>query len=159
MQRSRFRAVRNALIVCTAAIFCTSAAGCFGRFRLTNAVYDFNKSASPSPVVRSLLMFGLVVVLVYPVTLFVDWVFVNTFDFLNGTDQVAVNTLPDGTKLEMAKVDADTVHVRHVDPQGQERSFDIVRVGPNAGYVRAADGRILGSVERLSDGRILQQAR
>ncbi|HVU53329.1 MAG TPA: DUF3332 family protein [Polyangia bacterium] len=141
-----------------AALFTTTAAGCFGRFRLTNAVYDFNKSASPSPVVRSLLMFAMILIPVYPVSLFVDWVFVNTIDFINGTNQVAVKTLPDGTKLEMAKLDADTVRVRHVDAQGEERSFDLVRVGPKAGYVRAADGRIVGSAEQLADGRIIQQA-
>jgi len=71
---------------------------------------------------------------------------------------VAVETLPDGTKFELAKVDADTVHVRRVEASGKETSFDIVRVGPDAGYLRTTDGRILGSVERLSDGRLLQQS-
>jgi len=56
------------------------------------------------------------------------------------------------------KVDADTVRVRHVDLRGKETSFDVVRVGDHAGYVRAADGRILGNVERLSDGRLVQAA-
>jgi hypothetical protein len=58
----------------------------------------------------------------------------------------------------MAKLDDDTVRVRQIDTSGRERSFDIVRVGKDAGYLRSTDGRILGSVERLSDGRIFQQA-
>jgi hypothetical protein len=159
MQKSQFRRARNALALGLAALFTTTAAGCFGRFRLTNAIYDFNKGASSSPVIRSLLMFGLIVIPVYELSLFIDWVFVNTIDFLSGTNQVAVKTLPDGTKLEMAKLDADTVHVRQVSPSGEERSFDIVRVGPNAGYVRDANGRIIGSAEQLPDGRIIEQAR
>ena len=51
------------------------------------------------------------------------------------------------------------MRVRQVDPAGRERTFDIVRVGPDAGYVRTSDGRIIGTTERLSDGRLLQQAR
>jgi hypothetical protein len=159
MREARSRRVREAFVLGLLALFTTTAAGCFGRFRLTNAVYDFNKTASPSPIVRSLLMFAMVLIPVYPVCLFVDWIFVNTIDFINGTDQVAVKTLPDGTKLEMAKLDAETVRVRHVDAKGNATSFDLVRVGPNAGYVRDADGRILGSAEQLPDGRIVRQAR
>ena len=82
----------------------------------------------------------------------------HVLDFFNGTNKVADRTLPDGSTVHMAKLDADTVRVRHVDPAGKETSFDIVRVGPDAGYVRDANGRIVGSVERLSDGRILRQA-
>jgi hypothetical protein len=158
MRQSRFGWLRNALVLGLAALFATTAAGCFGRFRAMNAVYDFNKSASSSGVVRSLLFFAMIVIPIYEIAFLADWIVLNTLDFFNGTNQVAVKTLPDGTKVEMAKLDADTVHVRRVDPAGKESSFDIVRVGPNAGYVRGADGRIVGSVERLSDGSLLQQA-
>jgi hypothetical protein len=159
MRQARWRRLRDALVLCVAAVFLTTAAGCFGRFRAVNAVYDFNKSASDSSVVRSLLMCALVVIPVYEVAFFIDVLVLHVMDFFNGTNKVAVETLPDGTKLELAKLDADTVRVRQVDPAGRERTFDIVRAGPEAGYVRAADGRILESVERLSDGRLLRQVR
>jgi hypothetical protein len=155
MQKSRFR---NALVLGLAVTFSVTAAGCFGRFRAVNAVYDFNKSASSNAVVRSLLMWALVIIPVYEVSFLIDAIVLNVVDFFNGTTVAAVKTMPDGSKLEMAKVDADTVHVRRVDPTGKETSFDVVRVGQDAGYVRGADGRIVGSVERLPDGRILQQA-
>ena len=158
MQKSRFRGARNALVLGLAAIFCTTAAGCFGRFRLVNGVYDFNKSASDSMVVRSLVTFALVVIPVYFFAFLIDWIVLNVVDFFNGTSGVADKTMPDGSTVHMAKLDADTVRVRHVDTAGKETTFDIVRVGPDAGYVRSADGHIVGSVERLSDGRLLQQA-
>jgi hypothetical protein len=158
MRRVRFKRIRDALVLALAVSFATTAAGCFGRFRAVNAVYDFNKSASPSPVVRSLLLFALVFIPVYELAFLADWIVLNVVDFLNGSNTVAVQTLPDGGKVELAKLDKDTVRVREVDAQGRESSFDIVRVGPDAGYVRDSSGHIVGSVERLSDGRLLQRA-
>ncbi|HVR00697.1 MAG TPA: DUF3332 family protein [Polyangia bacterium] len=159
MRQQRWRRLRDALVLGLTAVFLTTAAGCFGRFRAMNAVYDFNRTASDNAVVRSLLLFAMLVIPVYAIAFLADWIVLNTLDFLNGTNKVAVQTLPDGSKVELAKLDADTVRVRQVDPAGRETSFDIVRVGANAGYVRGPDGRIVGSVERLSDGRLIQQAR
>jgi ferric-dicitrate binding protein FerR (iron transport regulator) len=159
MRQPRWRRLRDALVLGLAAVFLTTAAGCFGRFRAMNAVYDFNRTASDNAVVRSLLLFAMLVVPVYAIAFLADWIVLNTLDFLNGTNKVAVQTLPDGSKVELAKLDADTVRVRQVDPAGREASFDIVRVGANAGYLRGPDGRIVGSVERLSDGRLVRQAR
>jgi hypothetical protein len=157
MLTTRYKRLRNALVIGLTAVLFTTAAGCFGRFRAVNAVYDFNKSASPNPVVRSLLLFAMLVIPVYFIAFLADWIVLNTVDFFNGTGQVADKTLPDGTTVHLAKVDADTVRVRHVDAAGHETSFDIVRVGADAGYLRA-NGRIVGSVERLPDGRLVQQA-
>jgi Domain of unknown function (DUF3332) len=162
MQRPRFRHVRNAIVLGLAATFATTAAGCFGtgRFRAMNTIYDFNKSVSDNGVVRSLVMVGLLIIPVYEISFLVDAIVLNTMDFFNGGGgkMAETKTLPDGTKLMMAKVDADTVRVRHVDRQGQETSFDVVRVGNHAGFVRAADGRIVGNVEKLSDGRLVEAA-
>jgi hypothetical protein len=157
MQKSRSR-LRDALVLGVVVVFANTAAGCFGRFRAVNAVYDFNKESSPNPVVRSLVTFALVVIPVYFFAFLIDWIVLNVVDFFNGTNQVADKTLPDGSTVHMAKLDADTVRVSHVDATGKETSFDIVRVGGNAGYVRDGSGRIVGSVEQLSDGRLLQQA-
>ena len=159
MRQPRWRRIRDALVLGLSAVFLTTAAGCFGRFRAVNAVYDFNRQASDSAVVRSLLLFAMLVVPVYAVAFLVDWIVLNTLDFFNGTNKVAAQDLPDGSRVELAKLDADTVRVRQVDPVGRETSFDIVRVGASAGYVRGPDGRIVGSVERLSDGRVIRQAR
>jgi hypothetical protein len=151
--------VGRAIVLGMSALLLTSAAGCYGRFRAMNAVYDFNRSASDNTIVRSLLMWGLIFIPVYQVAFLVDAVVLNMLDFFNGTNRVAqTQSLPDGSEIQTARVDADTVRVRHVDRAGKESSFDVVRVGPNAGYLRAADGRIVGSVERLPDGRLIQTA-
>jgi hypothetical protein len=130
------------------------AAGCFGRFRAVGAVYDFNKSASDSTVVRSLLMVALVFIPVYEVAFLADVLVLHVLDFFNGTNQVAEERLPDGSRVQLARLDGDTVRVRHLDAQGRERAFDVVRVGAHAGYVRAA-GRIVATAERLPDGQLV----
>jgi len=158
MGTSRRRRFHEALALGLTAVVVTTAAGCYGRFRAINAVYDFNKQASDSTVVRSLLMCALILNPVYEVAFLADVLVLHVLDFFNGTNQVATETLPDGSKIVMAKVDADTVRVRHVDAQGRQTSVDVVRVGANAGYVRAANGKIVGSVERLPDGRLVERA-
>jgi hypothetical protein len=117
-----------------AALFATTAAGCFGQFRAVHAVYDFNRQASDSAVVRSLLQVALIVVPVYIVAALVDMLVLHVLDFINGTNPVAVETLPDGSALHMARIDAKTVRVRHVDKQGRESSFELER---------GADGRLV----------------
>jgi len=154
----RQRRYRGAILLALGVAFLTSTAGCFGRFRAMNAIYDFNKSASNNGVVRSLLMCAMIIIPVYEVTFLVDAIVLNTLDFFNEPNAVAkTETLPDGSELRLARLDGDSVRVRRVDAQGNETSFEIVRVGENAGYVRAADGRIVGAVERLPDGRLVQR--
>jgi hypothetical protein len=159
MRQTGKRRVRDAIVVGLGLVFLTTAGtGCFGRFRAMNAVYDFNKSASSNTIVRSLLMWAMIIIPVYGVTFLVDVIVLNTLDFFNGGGVAQNQTLPDGSQLKMARLDGDSVRVRHVDVNGRETSFDVVRVGENAGYVRAADGRIVGQLERLPDGRLIQQA-
>ena len=158
MTSTRWRRARNAIVLGVAALFATTAAGCFGRFRAVNAVYDFNRSASDNTVIRSLLLLAFVAIQVYTVAFVIDWIVLNPLDFVNGTNKVATETLPDGSEVRMAKLDADTVRVTHVDKTGHAKSVDVVRAGPNAGFVRATDGRILGTVERLPDGRFVEKA-
>lgn len=131
------RRAPRAIVLGLAALFATTATGCFGRFRAVRAVYDFNREATDNPVVRSLLQAAMIVLPVYFVAVLADVLVLHVLDFFNGTNQVASQTLPDGSQLHLAKVDGDTVRVRHVDLQGRTTSFDI------AG---------------LSDGRVVQRS-
>jgi uncharacterized protein DUF3332 len=154
----RQRRVRGAILLALGVAFLSTTAGCFGRFRAMHAVYDFNKAASDNGVVRSLLMCAMIVIPVYEVTFLVDAIVLNTLDFFNEPNAVAKSeTLPDGSELRLARIDGDSVRVRRIDASGRETSFDVVRVGANAGFVRAGDGRIVGAVERLPDGRLVRR--
>jgi hypothetical protein len=154
----RLRRVRNAILLPLIVMFSGAAAGCFGRFPAMTAIYGFNKSASSNRVVQSLLLIGLTIIPVYFVGFLVDALVLNVIDFFGGTNVASkTQTLADGSTVELTRVDADTVRVRHVDAAGHEDSFEIVRVGDNAGYVRR-DGRLLGMVEQLPDGQLVRRA-
>jgi hypothetical protein len=153
------RRIRNAVLVGVVACFCVAAAGCFGRFPLTSAVYGFNQRASSNRVVQSLVMIALIVIPVYEVSMLVDALVLNVVDFLGGGSSHAANstrTLADGSTVELHRIDANTVHVRRVDAQGREQSFEVALAGPNAGTLRGANGRVLGTVEQLPDGRLIE---
>lgn len=154
----RSRRARNAILLAVIALFSTAATGCFGRFPAMTALYGFNKNASSNIVVRSLLLIGMTIIPVYFIGFLVDALVLNVVDYFNGTTVASkTQTLADGSIIQLTPVDADTVRVRHVDPTGHEESFDIVRVAGNAGYVRRADGRMLGMIEQLPDGRVVQR--
>ncbi|HVZ73547.1 MAG TPA: DUF3332 family protein [Polyangia bacterium] len=160
MTKRTKRILRHSILFGSLMVLLSQTTGCFGtgRFRAINTIYDFNKSASDNGVVRSLLMVGMIIIPVYEIAGLVDILVLNTIDFFNGGKVASTETLPDGSKVMMAKIDADTVRVRHVDVNGKETSFDVVRVGDKAGFVRDADGHVLGNVERLSDGRLVTGA-
>jgi hypothetical protein len=152
--------VRNVIVLSTAILFSTAVSGCFGPFPAVSGVYGFNKSAASSRIVQSLLMVAMVIIPVYEVASLIDILVLNVVDFFKGGGSIAskTETLADGSVVELTRVDADTVHVRRVDTTGREEAFDLVRVGDNAGFVRRADGKMLGMVEALPDGRLVHRA-
>jgi hypothetical protein len=155
----RLHRLRNAILLSVTVLFSGAAAGCFGRFPAMTALYGFNKTASSNRVVQSLLLIGMVIIPVYEVGFLVDALVLNVVDFFGGSTVASkTQTLADGSTVEMTRVDGDTVRVRHVDAAGREDAFEIVRVGGNAGYVRGADGRMLGMVEQLPDGSLVRRA-
>jgi len=82
-------------------------------------------------------MCALILIPVYEIAALIDILVLHTLDFINGTNQVATEALPDGSVVHMARLDARTVRVTHVDKAGRSRSFE---------------------VERLSDGRVVEKA-
>lgn len=148
---SRFRRAATAFAL---AGCLTGAVGCFGRFRLVNAVYDFNRGVGHK-LAESLIMWGLIIIPVYPLAALGDILIFNVIDFFGGAN-IAVQTqkLPDGSVVTLEPVDAQTLRLRHVDATGRVQSVEIVKVGDKAGYLRRPDGAIVGMVEQLPDGRL-----
>ena len=146
----------------------TTSTGCYGHFKLVNSVRDFNEGVGPNRVLRSLIMWGMVIIPIYEVAWLGDVLIFNVVEFFNAgpTGTVAGSaerrqTLPDGTEVRVARVAPDTVRIRRTDTAGRQETVDIVKVGDHAGYVRRADGadtggKIIASVEELSDGRLIE---
>jgi hypothetical protein len=150
--------LRKAIALGAVALCLGTASGCFGRFRLVNGVYDFNREVNHK-LARSLVMIGLIIIPVYFFAALGDILIFNVIEFYDGGVVVAqTQKLEDGSTVKVERVDADTLRIRRVDAAGNVGSVEIVKVGDKAGYVRASDGRILGMVEQLPDGRVVQTA-
>ncbi|HEX3698870.1 MAG TPA: DUF3332 family protein [Polyangia bacterium] len=156
------RGLRDTILLAAVGLALTSSIGCYGHFKLVNAVRDFNEGVGPNRVMRSLVMWGLVIIPVYEFAWLGDVLVFNAIEFFNADPTAASataekrQTLPDGTEVRIARVGADTVRIRHTDAAGLDQAVDIVRIGDRAGYVRRPGGAIVGTVEQLPDGRLME---
>jgi hypothetical protein len=130
------------------------AAGCFGRFPLTRAVYNFNKDLSEDEIVRSVTLWALVVVPVYGVATLGDVLVVHLIEFWSG-ERVDVTraTEADGTVVAL-EPSAD----------GREATLTVTRDGAvlsRATFVRTSAvelevrdgaGKLVGKVVRTEGG-------
>ena len=131
--------------------------GCFGRFRLTTAVYQFNKSFN-NKFAQELVFLGMHVIPIYEVAILADAFVFNVIDFWTAGSHVArVDTHPDGSQTEIARVSDNVVRVRHQSADGRLEEIELVQVGESSGYVRRPDGTRLASLERLPDGTFHSQ--
>jgi hypothetical protein len=87
------KAIRYASMVLGAAML-IQVQGCYGNFTLTRKVYAWNGSVGDKWI-RSLVMFVLCIIPVYPVAGLVDYVLLNTIEFWTGSNPV---TLREGDK-------------------------------------------------------------
>ena len=64
---------------------------CYGSFRLTNALYDWNGRVSQTKFVNELVFIALNIVPVYGVAFFADMVVLNAIEFWSGSNPIASN--------------------------------------------------------------------
>lgn len=136
---------------------CTvTAAGCWGRFRIFSAVYEFNKGVG-NRFLRSLVMVLLVVIPVYEIAAIVDILILNVVEFWTGDAIAREQILPDGTHLVMERVATDVLRVRWTDRDGRVHETEIVKVAERAGLIRRIDGSPVATVEETADGHIARR--
>ncbi len=64
--------------------------GCIGSFKLTNNLYDWNKSLD-GKALQEVVFFAFVIIPVYEVTLFIDGVILNSIEFWSGNNPMSMN--------------------------------------------------------------------
>jgi hypothetical protein len=133
------------------AIFALTAAGCFGTFRLTRAVYGFNNDIN-NKIARTLVMWGMVIIPVYEVAALVDALIFNVIEFWSDRSVASEATAAGGTRVAMTRVAPDVMRVRVTEPGGRTDELEIVKVGERAGLVRRPGGAIVATVELGPDG-------
>lgn len=152
------RQIRRPVLVASLLLATVTTTGCFGRFRLVRAVYDFNEGIG-NKFARSLVTWAMIIVPVYGVAGLIDFVVLNTVEFWTGAPVAqGTQTLPDGTSVAFDRVSPEVLRVRVTERDGRWHEVEMVKVGERAGYVRRADGTIVAQVEETVDGRIVARA-
>ncbi|HVG61003.1 MAG TPA: DUF3332 family protein, partial [Hyalangium sp.] len=79
------RASRLLAVMCLA-LFSVQVSGCFGKFALTRAIWEFNNNVSPNKFIKWLVFLVLVVVPVYGIGTLVDALVINSIEFWTGSN-------------------------------------------------------------------------
>lgn len=156
MLRARDGQLRRWAVLLVLVAIVPVVAGCYGRFPLTRAVYNFNKKVSEDELVQSVAMWAMVIIPVYGVAVLGDAVVIHLIEFWSG-DRVDVGsrTLGDGTEMALMPSADGREMVLTVSRDGRELSRTaFVRVADGEFEVRDAEGRLAGTVRRTSSGAL-----
>jgi hypothetical protein len=149
------RSISVALIACTLPV----AAGCFGYFPLTRAVYKFNNGISTG-ILRNLVFWAFLIIPVYSIAATVDALVINLLEFwLPGRmDSTVSTTTEDGKTIVVTPTEDGreaTLTVSEEDAVVLE--LRLVKVCDDLLEIRDADGRLLGSA-RLDESGVIELA-
>lgn len=100
--------------------------GCFGRFQATRSIYKFNREVSDDKLIRSVVMWGLLILPVYYVGGLADLIVLNPIEYWQGT-KIEVGSVPDAKGPAVA-----------MDPNANARDavFALVQKGQALGESR-----------------------
>ncbi len=137
------------------------ASGCFGSFPVVHKVYEFNKSFG-SKIVQTLVFWAFSILPVYGIAGLADVLIFNLIEFWTGGggNEIKRAELEDGSTLEMQKVSATEMRLRHyAAADGKLLSETVLlRTGENTLEI-VRDGVVVSSAEQLPDGSLrLQQS-
>jgi hypothetical protein len=103
-----FRKLVAAAVLAAVAV---TASGCFGQFALTRKVYAWNGEVSQNKFANSLVFFALVVIPVYELCAFGDWIIFNTVEVFTGENPMSKLDVPGGHDWVARRTGADAVEV------------------------------------------------
>ena len=86
-----------ALLVAMVPVF----TGCYGNFQATKSIYKFNGEVSDDKLVRSVVMWGLLILPVYYIGGLADVIVLNPIEYWNGT-KINVGSKPDTKSTTVA---------------------------------------------------------
>jgi hypothetical protein len=152
------------LAVLCAGFFSVHATGCFGQFKLTQAIWNFNKNISPNKFVQWLMFLVLFIIPVYGLGTLIDALIINSIEFWTGSNPVgSVDGADNGTRivkltptdtLRLSR-DADTGVMRmQLDREGQEPLVHYFEPLEDGMVVRDEAGALLFQAQEAADGAV-----
>jgi hypothetical protein len=150
------RASRLLAVMCVA-LFSVQTSGCFGKFALTRAMWDFNKSVSPNKFIQWLVFLVRVIVPVYGIGTLVDALVINSIEFWTGNNPVGSAETPDTQTRVVRLSPGDTLRMSR-EPGSNVMKVELEREGQPA-MVRYFEPLEDGMAVRDDAGAVLIQAR
>jgi len=138
--------------LCAVALASLVLANCYGRFPLTNSLYDWNGTVTHNRAGQSLIMWLFVLLPVYQVCMIADGVLINTIEYLSGKPVMSETGTPSDDLLTFEYVDATTALLHVALADGTTLPVSMVRVSPTRCELRDPHGNLLGSAETTPDG-------
>lgn len=152
------------LTVLLAGFISVHATGCFGKFSLTQKIWNFNKNISGNKFVQWLMFLVLVIVPVYGIGTLIDALIINSIEFWTGSNPVSsVDGTDDGTRvvkltptdtLRMS-TDAESGVLRlELEREGQETMVRYFEPLENGMVVRDEAGAMVIQAQEATDGAV-----
>lgn len=130
--------------------------GCFGKFSLTRAMWDFNKNVSGNKFVQWAVFLVMVIVPVYGVGTLVDALVINSIEFWTGSNPVASADSPDANTRVVRLGPDETLRLTRDEAAGVMK-VEVERAG-QAPVVRYFELLDEGMAVRDEGGALLIQA-
>ncbi|MBN1203914.1 MAG: DUF3332 domain-containing protein [Myxococcaceae bacterium] len=150
------RASRLLAVLCVA-VLSLHVSGCFGRFALTRAMWDFNKNVSGNKFVQWAVFLVMVIVPVYGIGTLVDALVINSIEFWTGQNPVSSAGTPGGDTRVVRLGPGETLRLSREADSGVMK-LELEREG-QAPMVRYFEPLEDGLVVRDEGGAMLLQAR
>lgn len=150
------RASRLLAVVCL--VLCSvQMTGCFGKFNLTRAMWDFNKNVSPNKFVQWAVFLVMVIVPVYAIGTLVDALVINSIEFWTGQNPISSAETGDGNTRVVRLSPEDTLRLSR-DADSGVMKVELERAGqpPLVRYFEPLED---GMAVRDDAGALLLQAR
>ena len=153
--------MRRWTVVLLLALMIPLAAGCYGRFPLTRALYELNGNMTDSSIIHSVALWVFAALPVYSIAMIGDAFIFNLVEFWTGEEtSIDVQTAytVDGARVTLAPSADGKDAVLRVNRQDKlEQEIRFVRVSADCVEARAGD-RVVGRVVRSDNGDLLLQS-
>lgn len=144
---------RSVATLLLAALLPVSTTACFGSFRLTQKLHQFNREVSQDRWTRWFIFLLMAGFPVYAAGLVIDGLFANAIEFWGGRNPFAmapgtteVLAGADGSLLRVTAVEAGVLDVELVEATGARHALRVVQHDASVAAYKP-DGRLLGTVE------------
>lgn len=139
--------LKKAVLGLMAATLLLSTSGCYGTFTLTKKVHNWNGDATDNKFANSIIMWGLIIIPVYPISVFVDFVVLNTLEFWTGSNPLAmaegeseIQIVQSGDKVFEITATQNQFHIAQIEGLGEGQSVDLIyKTAETAWYVSNDD--------------------